>query len=1196
MNEIRYCHSLSPLCEKKVIETFENFDVFLETTDDARSKFCRETYGCGILDSGCSKNVCGVSWLDAYLDTLSEDDLKLVEYKESDATFKFGNPTIYSSIHQVTFPARIGSKNVDIIADVIDVDIPLLISKIAMKKANTIIDFKNDKVTMFGETISVRFTSTGHYCVCLNKVVEVAHNEDNVIRVYFANLEKMDTMTSKDKEKAAIKLHKQFCHVPANRINKLLVNAGVQDKEMFKTVELISENCKTCKEFSRVPPKPVVALPSGKIFNQHVAMDLKTINEKHILHLIDHATRYSRGCIVPNKEKSTIVSGVLKIWISLFGSPKSILSDNGGEFSNEELVEIGQKLNTEIKSTAAESPWSNGMNERHNGILGEMILKTMNDCKCDLQTALMWSLAAKNSLANVYGFSPQQLVFGQNASFPSNLHNKLPALDENFSSAVMRDNLNVLHAARENFIKLESCAKVKKALRSKTRTHTAKTLEIGHKVYYKRNGSEKWRGVAKIVGFDGETVLVKEGGLISKVHSCRIVLENAEFANDDMIETSELSDENTQRKGTVDAIVADENTDDDEDDDNDHCAIVDVEPRRSARNDDSVVGVNEVEVSAASVPTVEHTENMNDVAEGNLSDGQTTKHKSHQGNSGSSRCTLPKKNSTLIAKTTENDEYQRLKVIGRGGKASGKYSSFINVLDETNNELKCIDWNGVKDWRELPAEEVLISDEFKPDDLLGAKLKEFSRWNEYGVFTEVENVGQKCITTRWVNTVKDGVIKSRLVARGYEDTELKERVDSPTCEKSNLRLTISIAASMGWRINSLDVQSAFLQGEEVEGDIYLQPPKEANTNKLWKLRKYVYGLKQASRKWYLKISKELKTLGAKMSKMDEAFFFWYHEGKLAGLVAGHVDDFFWCGSDEFKTNVIDKIMSSFQISSDLHESFTFLGLKVHQLPSGIILNQDNYADKIQYLTQHTNASKLKELSCEDRDSLRSAIGQLSWIGNQTRPDVSSNVCQLSSNLKNATKSDVTFANKTIRKVRVDKLSLKFPKLDLSNLQLLVHSDASHNNLPNGGSQGGYIIFLGDQDGRVAPIQWQSKRIKRVVKSTLAAECLALEEAVDHAFYIKCMISEIMNVEIPMHCSVDCQSLCDNLHSSNNVKEDKRLIQDIALLKEMMMKNEINSVKHVSSKNNLADALTKRGASCQLLDDVLSSGCMKTYQT
>ena len=202
------------------------------------------------------------------------------------------------------------------------------------------------------------------------------------------------------------------------------------------------------------------------------------------------------------------------------------------------------------------------------------------------------------------------------------------------------------------------------------------------------------------------------------------------------------------------------------------------------------------------------------------------------------------------------------------------------------------------------------------------------------------------------------------------------------------------------------------------------------------------------------------------------------------------------------------------------------------------------------------------------------------------------MCQLSSNLKNATKSDVTFANKTIRKVRVDKLSLKFPKLDLNSLRLLVHSDASHNNLPKGGSQGGFVVFLGDKDRKVAPLQWQSKRIKRVVKSTLAAECLALEEAVDHAYYMKCIVSEILNVNIPMHCSVDNQSLADNLHSSNNVKEDKQLIQDIALLNEKMEKEEIGSVTHVPSKKNLADAMTKRGASSQLLlEDVLSSGSM-----
>ena len=120
---------------------------------------------------------------------------------------------------------------------------------------------------------------------------------------------------------------------------------------------------------------------------------------------------------------------------------------------------------------------------------------------------------------------------------------------------------------------------------------------------------------------------------------------------------------------------------------------------------------------------------------------------------------------------------------------------------------------------------------------------------------------------------KDGKIKSRLVARGYEDEEQKERVDSPTCSKSNLRLVIAIASSKNWRINSVDFQSAFLQGEDVDSEIYLKPPKEANTEKLWKLRKRVYGLKQASRKWYNKVSSELLKSGLSKSKMDAALFY-----------------------------------------------------------------------------------------------------------------------------------------------------------------------------------------------------------------------------------------------------------------------------------------------------------------------------------
>ena len=97
----------------------------------------------------------------------------------------------------------------------------------------------------------------------------------------------------------------------------------------------------------------------------------------------------------------------------MFGSPGQILTDSGGEFNNEDCRIMREKLNTKIKSTVAESLWSSGINERHNAILGDMIDRIIADRRCSLQVAVASAVSSKNALANVYGFSQNQLVFGK---------------------------------------------------------------------------------------------------------------------------------------------------------------------------------------------------------------------------------------------------------------------------------------------------------------------------------------------------------------------------------------------------------------------------------------------------------------------------------------------------------------------------------------------------------------------------------------------------------------------------------------------------------------------------------------------------------------------------------------------------------------------------------------------------------------
>ena len=177
-----------------------------------------------------------------------------------------------------------------------------------------------------------------------------------------------------------------------------------------------------------------------------------------------------------------------------------------------------------IKTTAAESPWSNGLIERHNGIIGESVTKTIEDVGCNLEIALAWAISAKNSLQNNNGFSPNQLVFGKNPSFPSVLVDQLPALEGKTSSEIIAENLNAMHVARKTFIEAESSEKIRRALRHNIRTTGDIKYFTGDNIYYKRNDSNLWKGPATVIGQDNQQVLVKHGSVYVRVHPCRLTL------------------------------------------------------------------------------------------------------------------------------------------------------------------------------------------------------------------------------------------------------------------------------------------------------------------------------------------------------------------------------------------------------------------------------------------------------------------------------------------------------------------------------------------------------------------------------------------------------------------------------------------------------------------------------------------------
>ena len=183
---------------------------------------------------------------------------------------------------------------------------------------------------------------------------------------------------------------------------------------------------------------------------------------------------------------------------------------------------------------------------------------------------------------------------------------------------------------------------------------------------------------------------------------------------------------------------------------------------------------------------------------------------------------------------------------------------------------------------------------------------------------------------------------------------------------------------------------------------------------------------------------------------------------------------------------------------------------------------------------------------------------------------------LSLKLKDATINELQAINKSINKIKDNQYALRYQPIDLS-FRIVLFTDAAFGNLSDGGSQGGHVIFLVDKHNKCNLISWQSKRIKRIVRSTLAAETIVMMDGVESAIYISVLLKELhprLN-NIPMEIYTDNKSLHDALRPQKYVS-DKRLKIDFGVLKEMLHKKEIDNIHWVKKEHRLTDSSTKIG--------------------
>ena len=335
-------YSTGNIEEANIIFMAQNSDQLVDT-----NTLVGETLGCMVLNSGTTSTESGVNWYNCFLDTLPDSVRNNLKVTKGSKVFKFGSGNKLASFKRAVLPCIVAGFHVDINMDIVNADIPLLLSKSAMKMAKVNLNFDSDTIDILGKRIKLMTMSTSHYYVPITKAVSL---DGEPIHVFFTNFVNKNLA---EKLKIATKLHKQFSHPTDKKLKDLAKNAGVTDQEFLTMLEEIPSSCETCLRYKKVQPRLVVGFSLASRFNEWVALDMKDIKGNKILHLIDLFSKYSVAVRVPNKESSTIINSIFKYWVAYFGCPSNVLTDNSCEFDNQYFRDMCQNLNIIVRMTGA---------------------------------------------------------------------------------------------------------------------------------------------------------------------------------------------------------------------------------------------------------------------------------------------------------------------------------------------------------------------------------------------------------------------------------------------------------------------------------------------------------------------------------------------------------------------------------------------------------------------------------------------------------------------------------------------------------------------------------------------------------------------------------------------------------------------------------------------------------------------------
>jgi hypothetical protein len=412
--------------------------------------------------------------------------------------------------------------------------------------------------------------------------------------------------------------------------------------------------------------------------------------------------------------------------------------------------------------------------------------------------------------------------------------------------------------------------------------------------------------------------------------------------------------------------------------------------------------------------------------------------------------------------------------------------------------------------------------------------------------------GSNVVTGKWVFTHRlhaDGTLdhyKARWVLRGFIQ---RPGVDydetfSLVVKPATVRTVLATAVSRDWPIQQLDVKNAFLHGTLSETVFCCQPTgfaDPAHPDLVCRLRKSLYGLKQALQAWYSRFATYLTTLGFIEAKSDTSLFI-FHRGSDMVYLLLYVDIILTASSTELLRHTISALQREFAM--DLVPLHHFLGITVERRLDGLFLHQRTYmldilkraimADCKPCTTPVDLQAKLAEDSgppVEDASQFRSIAGALQYL-TFTRPDIAYAVQQICLHMHDPREPHLTAMKRILRYFQgTPDYGLLLRRSSSSDL--LIYTDADWASCPDTrGSMSGYAVFLWDN-----LVSWSAKRQTVISCSSTEAEYRAIANGVTEATWLRQLLHELQTP--PSRCTlVYCDNISAVFLSTNPVQHQR----------------------------------------------------------